>query len=73
MLETLTKNVKINAKHVPGKFNKFADLLSRLKYKEFWQQARKTQRAFSKKPAQIPEILQDMKKLWIKNNSKKEN
>ena len=39
ILQELTHNVKINAKHVRGKSNTFSDMLSRLKYREFRAEA----------------------------------
>ena len=47
VLEALTKNVKVSAKHVLGKNNTFSDLLSRLKYKQFWRLAKSSQETFS--------------------------
>ena len=65
VLQSLTNNVKLQVKHVEGKLNTFSDLLSRMKYKQFWQFARKTNKLFNNKPTQIPGMLQDMKQLWI--------
>ena len=66
VLQGLTMNVRISAKHVPGKFNIYADMLSRLKYKEFWKKAKQEMRHFSHKPSHIPEIL-EMKDIWMSN------
>ena len=41
VLKMLSHNTRIKAKHVPGHLNKYSDLLSRHKYKLFWQLARK--------------------------------
>ena len=68
VLRGLTHNVKISAKHVPGKLNVYSDYLSRLKYKQFRQLARKENRQFSSTPANIPESLK-MEDLWIKNKN----
>ena len=47
-LKALTFNVKINANHIAGKLNLYSDYLSRLKYKEFWQLARKNNKKIFK-------------------------
>ena len=65
VLQGLIHNVKINAKHVPGKLNTFSDNLSRMKYKQFWQQARKDKHHFNNKPCEIPSLLWPMNKLWL--------
>ena len=70
-LHCLKFNVKLNIKHVPGNLNTYSDNLSRLKYKQFWQQARKEKRKFNKIPMEIPEILWPMEKLWMKQDKKK--
>ena len=57
VLQALTHNVKINAKHVAGVSNTFADQLSRLKYREFWRTARRENRKFNCTPSPIPDIL----------------
>ena len=67
VLQCLTHNVSLHVKHVRGKSNTFSDLLSRMKYKQFWQVARKTGKSFNTKPTQIPEVLQDMEHLWLCN------
>ena len=71
VLQALTYNVKINAKHVPGKENIFSDCLSRLEYKKFRQHARKVQRKFDSKPCEIPSTLWPMENIWLTNNYKK--
>ena len=65
VLHSLTNNVNLNVKHIAGKSNIFSDLLSRMKYKQFWQHARKTGKKFDPKPKKIPSCLEDMEKLWI--------
>ena len=70
VLHGLTNNVKISAKHVKGKLNEYADMLSRLKYKEFWRHAKSHKRKFNNKPSAIPENLSDMDNLWLKTNGK---
>ena len=66
VLQGLTNNVHIKAKHIPGKQNIFSDQLSRLKYKQFWQTARAANRQFNRKPHTIPQSL-DMEEIWLKN------
>ena len=70
VLKTLTHNVRIKVKHVPGKQNIFSDLLSRLEYKKFWQHARKEGINFSKTSCPIPEDLNPMGKLWLNKHYK---
>ena len=64
VLKSLTNNVKINAKHVPGRLNLYSDYLSRLKYKQFWQLAKREKRSFNSKPGIIPEELH-MPNIWL--------
>ena len=64
VLHGLTNNVNIKAKHIPGKQNLFSDFLSRMKYRQFWQLARKEGRKFNNSPTPIPSDLQ-MSELWI--------
>ena len=74
VLHCLKHNVKLAAKHVEGKMNTFSDCLSRMKYKQFWQHARKMNRDFKNKPEQIPQIIWPMGKIWtITDNEKKMN
>ena len=70
VLYTMAHNVKVNVKHVPGKQNKYSDYLSRMQYDKFRKEARKERRNFSNKPAQIPEVLWPMDKLWLSSNKK---
>ena len=65
VLQTLTHNVKLKLKHVEGKENKMADFLSRLKYKEFRQEARKQKTKFKNYPADIPTELWPIDKIWL--------
>ena len=67
VLQGLTHNVKINAKHVLGKLNTFSDMLSRLKYKEFRSEARKQKKSFNQKPDDIPGNLWPMNDIWLQN------
>ena len=68
ILHALTNNVKVNAKHVPGKLNIYSDLLSRLKYKQFWLKARTEGRKFNNQPTLVPEML-SMPELWIEEDN----
>ena len=65
VLKCLTHNVKITLKYVRSEDNTFADLLSRMKYKEFRKLARRNNVKFDKEPANIPEELWPMDKLFI--------
>ena len=69
-IKCLTHNVKVSAKHVPGKFNTYSDHLSRLRYKQFWQLAKKENRAFANKCTPIPEEISDIGKNLVTCNSK---
>ena len=63
VLTTLTNNVKLTVKHVPGKLNKFADLLSRLEYKKFWQLAKDRKMGF-RHPTKLPRQLATLSDIW---------
>ena len=64
VLKSLTSNVKVKAKHVPGKLNNFSDYLSRLKYKQFWNLAKKSARSFNHRSDNIPTEL-NMEEIWL--------
>ena len=64
-LQGLIHNVQIKAKHVAGVLNRYSDLLSRMKYGQFRKLARMNKKKFNNKPAEIPEILYPMEKLWM--------
>ena len=53
------------AKYVETKKNTYADHLSRLKYKQFRQLARKENRRFDNAPTKLPSELTPIEKLWI--------
>ena len=73
VLQALTNNVKIHLKHVEGRKNKIADYWSRLKYKEFRQEERRSGQKFNNKPHTIPDDLY-MPDIWLRENKpKKEN
>ena len=65
VLQGLFHNVKINARHISGKSNTYSDLLSRLKYKQFRQLARKEKKRFNNKPESIPQMIWPMEKIWL--------
>ena len=67
ILMGLCNNVKINAKHVPGKLNNFSDQLSRMQYNTFRKEARKQHRTFKAKPSEIPDTLWPMETIWFSN------
>ena len=66
VLLSLKHNVKITASHVRGEANKFADFLSRGKYKQFRQLAREEGRSFERMNTPVPQQLWPMQKLWLK-------
>ena len=65
VLHSMIHNVKVSAKHVMGKMNSYADLISRMKYREFRRLAKENGIRFANKPTPIPEILWPMDKLWL--------
>ena len=67
VLQGLLHNVKITAKHVPGTSNTYADYLSRLKYKEFRQLARKNNKKFSKLCTPMPSVIWPLESIWLTN------
>ena len=67
VLKMMENNTKITAKHVLGEQNKFADHLSRMRYKEFRALARKQGKKFNNKPDPIPDELWPMEKIFLFN------
>ena len=65
VMQGLMFNVRISAKHVSGKLNRFSDLMSRMKYKEFRKLARTTGRSFERQHTPIPECLWPMENIWL--------
>ena len=57
-------NIKLKVKYVKSADNTYADLLSRLNYKEFRAVARRNGKKFSQKPRNIPAILSEMMEKW---------
>ena len=64
VMECLNHNVKIRACYITSKDNVYADLLSRLQYKKFRQEAKKNGQIFSTSSTGIPEQLWPMNKIW---------
>ena len=74
VLECMIWNVKLSADHVRTADNKFADLLSRLKYKEFRCLARKQNIKFSRLNTELPSEMLPLSNLLVKvNKPKKKN
>ena len=65
-LRGLIHNVKVTARHVVGERNIFADHLSRLRYREFWQLARKQGKKFDNRCTPMPKAIWPPQKIWIK-------
>ena len=68
VMHCLVHNVKIKVEYIESKSNTYADLLSRLKYKEFWRTARKRGDSFNKNPTKIPDCLVDISELWVQED-----
>ena len=65
VLHCMIHNIRIRVKYVKSQDNTFADLLSRMKYKEFRQLSRRQNKIFKNLPEIIPECLWPMEKIWI--------
>ena len=63
VIECLRQNTKLKVKYVTSKNNKFADLLSRLKYAEFRRQAKLDGVILDSKPTPIPQILSPLSEI----------
>ena len=63
ILKGMMENVRVFAKHMPGKQNKFSDWLSRGQIDRFKVMGAEK---FEAEPMEIPEQLWPMSKLWIK-------
>ena len=61
VMHCLNHNVKLKVAYIESKRNCYADHLSRLRYRQFRQLARKERRIFAKEPTPIPEILHPWK------------
>ena len=64
VLHNLCYNIRITMRHVRSKANEFPDLLSRLKYRQFWRRARETNRKFENSCTKLPEAIWPMEKIW---------
>ena len=62
VLQGLLHNVKITARHVPGKFNKFADHISRMRIDRFKEISNGK---YNDLPVSVPDNLKNMSKLWL--------
>ena len=62
VLKGMTENVRIFAKHIPGKFNKFSDWLSRGMITRFKD---KGQGQFYDEPTQVPTEIWPVQKIWL--------
>ena len=65
VLHCLHHNVKLKVAYVESQKNTYADHLSRMRYKQFRQLARKENRTFVKQPTPIPDIIYPMSKIWL--------
>ena len=63
VLEGLTWNARIFAKHVQTRFNGLADALSRFQMHRFYSLAAKQKKNFNEQPCVIPEALLPMEKI----------
>ena len=66
VLEGLTNNVRIFAKHVSGKSNYFSDSLSRLDFIRFNQLQTIHNKKFREQPEEFPDKLWPIDKIWLK-------
>ena len=64
VLQGMISNVRIFAKHVPGKLNKFSDMLSRREFEKFFKLAEQTNKQFEERPTPVPELLWPMEKIF---------
>ena len=62
VLESMIKNVRVYARHVPTKQNFMADYLSRMKLASF---LRRSKGKFEKEPDSMPDCLWPMSKIWF--------
>ena len=56
VLQCLKNNIKLSARHVPGKKNDVADSLSRFQMTRFWEVAPTAER----EPTAVPRFLWDL-------------
>ena len=62
ILKGMTENIRIFARHLPRKLNKFSDYLSRGMLLRFKKEGKGS---FEEYPTEIPESLWPIDKLWI--------
>ena len=65
VLHGLIHNVKITARHIEGKLNIYADLISRMKYSEFRKISRQNKIRFDGKPKEIPLQVWPVEKIYL--------
>ena len=63
--ECLIHNVRVFASHVMSKANKLADLLSRMRFELFLQEANHLQIELDEHQTTVPHMLWPMEKIWI--------
>ena len=68
VLHNIRHNIRLRLKYVESKRNRFLDLLSRHKYKQFRREARQQGIKFNNKSTEIPNELWPMEKLWTNRN-----
>ena len=64
VLKGLLDNVRIFARHVPGKLNGLADSLSRDKFEEFYRLCKLQDREIDSTPTVIPQVLWPIETIW---------
>ena len=64
VLNGLRHNFRTFARHVSSSKNKFADLLSRQRFRSFWKEAKKEGRKFKLQPEAMPEEIWPMSRIW---------
>ena len=64
VLYSMIFNVRVKAKWVPGKSNTFADLLSRMRIKDFWKEVEKQEVDMNEWQTELPEEIWPMEKVW---------
>ena len=64
ILKRMTENVRIFARHISGKNNKFSDWLSRGLIDKFRNESNGR---FEEQPTEIPKEIWPMSKIWVRN------
>ena len=65
VMKGIVYNTRIFAKHVPTKSNKLADLLSRMKIKQFWKEIQKRNKPMNDQKIDIPKEVWPMRSIWM--------